>query len=152
MAETHYRHAFFNHIAQTSDSPMGLEIEKAEGCSIVTTDGKVFVDMISGIAVSSLGHRHPAVIEAIKEQVDKHLHVMVYGEFIQKPQSCLAALLAGQLPENLQQIYFVNKIGRASCRERVMNQWLVEETNSDKNIERVDGYVYRGKRRSKRKK
>lgn len=108
MAETHYRHAFFNHIAQTSDSPMGLEIEKAEGCSIVTTDGKVFVDMISGIAVSSLGHRHPAVIEAIKEQVDKHLHVMVYGEFIQKPQSRLAALLAGQLPENLQQIYFVN--------------------------------------------
>src|SRR5690625_7863608 len=64
--------------------------------------------MNSGIAVSSLGHRHPAVIEAIKEQVDKHLHVMVYGEFIQKPQSCLAALLAGQLPENLQQIYFVN--------------------------------------------
>src|SRR5690625_6996267 len=97
MAETHYRHAFINQLAQTNDPPMDLKIEKAEGCSIVTTDGKVFVDMISGIAVSSLGHRHPAVIEAIKEQVDEHLHVMVYGKFIQKPQSCLAALLAGQL-------------------------------------------------------
>src|SRR5690625_7345643 len=64
--------------------------------------------MISVIAVTSLGHRYTTVIEAIKEQVDNHLHVMVYGEFIQKPQIRLAALQAGQLPENLQQIYFVN--------------------------------------------
>lgn len=108
MADPLFKDAFFEHIAQTSDAPMGLEIERAEGCYLYTTDGDKYVDLISGIAVSSLGHRHPSVVQAIKEQVDKHLHVMVYGEFIQKPQSCLAKLLAEQLPDNLNRIYFVN--------------------------------------------
>ena len=102
------RSSFYNHIAQTSDAPMGLEIERAEGCYIHTTDGRTFVDLISGIAVSSLGHRHPAVIKAIKEQLDQHLHVMVYGEFIQKPQSEFAQLLCDQLPPQLDRVYFVN--------------------------------------------
>lgn len=102
------RSSFFDHIAQTSDAPMGLEIERAEGCHIHTTDGRSFVDLISGIAVSSLGHRHPDVIAAIKDQVDKHLHVMVYGEFIQKPQSEFAQLLCDQLPNTLDRVYFVN--------------------------------------------
>ena len=87
---------------------MGLEIERAEGCKIYTTDGREFTDLISGIAVSSLGHRHPAVVKAIKEQVERHLHVMVYGEFIQKPQSEFAELLTSQLPEKLDRVYFVN--------------------------------------------
>ncbi len=87
---------------------MGLEIDRAEECFLYTTDGKRYVDLISGIAVSSLGHRHPAVIDAIKKQVDKHLHVMVYGEFIQSPQSRLAKLLCDQLPEKLDRVYFVN--------------------------------------------
>ncbi len=87
---------------------MGLEIERAEGCKIYTTDGREYVDLISGIAVSSLGHRHPAVIKAIKEQLDRHLHVMVYGEFIQKPQSEFAELLTSNLPEKLDRVYFVN--------------------------------------------
>jgi len=87
---------------------MGLEIERAEGCHIYTTDGRKFVDLISGIAVSSLGHRHPAVIAAIKKQLDSHLHVMVYGEFIQKPQSEFAQLLCDQLPDSLDRVYFVN--------------------------------------------
>ena len=100
--------AFYDHIAQTSDAPMGLEIEKAEGPYLVTTDGKRYLDMISGIAVSSLGHRHPAVITAIKEQLDRHLHVMVYGEFIQQPQSAFAQLLTEQLPPQLQRVYFTN--------------------------------------------
>lgn len=100
--------SFYKHIAQTSDSPMGLEIDRAEGCHIHTTDGKTFVDLISGIAVSSLGHRHPEVMAAIKEQLDHHLHVMVYGEFIQKPQSKFAQLLCGQLPPQLDRVYFVN--------------------------------------------
>ena len=100
--------SFYRHIAQTSDEPMGLEIDRAEGCKIYTTDGKEFVDLISGIAVSSLGHRHPNVIKAIKEQLDHHLHVMVYGEFIQKPQSQFAQLLCDQLPESLDRVYFVN--------------------------------------------
>jgi len=103
-----YSQSFYKHIAQTSDFPMGLEIERAEGCKIYTTDGREYVDLISGIAVSSLGHRHPAVIKAIKEQLDRHLHVMVYGEFIQKPQSEFAELLTSNLPEKLDRVYFVN--------------------------------------------
>jgi acetylornithine/succinyldiaminopimelate/putrescine aminotransferase len=95
-------------VAQTSDAPLGLEIESAEGIYLHTTDGKDFIDFISGIAVSSLGHRHASVINAIKEQVDKHLHVMVYGEFIQKPQLEFAELLTSHLPEHLEQVYFVN--------------------------------------------
>jgi acetylornithine/N-succinyldiaminopimelate aminotransferase len=99
---------FYRYIAQTSDEPMGLEISHAEGCHIYTTDGRQFVDLISGIAVSSLGHRHPAVIEAVKKQLDRHLHVMVYGEFIQDPQSRFAKLLCNQLPGSLDRVYFVN--------------------------------------------
>jgi len=87
---------------------VGLEIDYAEGPFIYTTDGKRFTDFISGIAVSSLGHRHPKVVEAVKKQVDKHMHVMVYGEFIQKPQSQYADLLTAQLPEVLDRVYFVN--------------------------------------------
>lgn len=99
---------FLRHIAQTSDDPMGLEVSHAEGPYIYTKDGKRFVDFISGIAVSSLGHRHPKVIEAIHKQVDKHLHVMVYGEFVQQPQVDFAELLTLNLPEKLEQVYLVN--------------------------------------------
>lgn len=102
------RQAFERHIAQTSDFPMGLEISHAEGPFIYTTDGRRFTDFISGIAVSSLGHRHPVVVGAIKEQLDRHLHVMVYGEFIQAPQSRFAELLCAQLPQNLDRVYLVN--------------------------------------------
>lgn len=100
--------SFYRHVAQTSDSPMGLEVAKAQGSFIFTSDGKRYVDFISGIAVSSLGHRHPRVVEAIKRQVDRHLHVMVYGEFIQGPQSAYAELLTAQLPGSLDRVYFVN--------------------------------------------
>ena len=100
--------SFYKHIAQTSDAPIALEIERAEGPFIYTTDGKRYVDFISGIAVSSLGHRHPAVTKAVKNQVDKHLHVMVYGEFIQEPQARYAQLLTDQLPGTLDRAYFVN--------------------------------------------
>ena len=102
------RSSFYQHIAQTSDAPIGLEVERAEGPFIYTTGGKQYVDFISGIAVSSLGHRHPAVVEAIKRQVDRHLHIMVYGEFIQEPQVSCAELLVAQLPDSLDRVYFVN--------------------------------------------
>ena len=95
-------------IAQTSDNPISLEISHANGVFLHTTDGKKFLDFISGIAVSSLGHNHPKVIEALHEQIDKHLHVMVYGEFVQKPQIEFAELLLRQLPSKLEQIYLVN--------------------------------------------
>jgi len=100
--------SFYRHVAQTSGAPMGLQIDHAEGCYLYTTDGKKYLDLISGIAVSSLGHRHPAVVEAIKKQLDKHLHVMVYGEYVQEPQSRFAKLLTDQLPDSLDRVYFVN--------------------------------------------
>jgi len=100
--------SFFDHVAQTSDAPLGLTIDSAQGSHLFTTDGRSFIDFISGIAVSSLGHRHPDVVKAIHEQVDRHLHVMVYGEFIQKPQSEFAELLASVLPASLGRIYFVS--------------------------------------------
>ena len=100
--------SFYRHVAQTSESPLGIEIESAEGCYLISADGEKYVDLISGIAVSSLGHRHPAVVSAIEKQIRKHLHVMVYGEFIQKPQSELAELLCSRLPASLDRVYFVN--------------------------------------------
>ena len=102
------KQSFLSHIAQTSDSPIGLEISHAEGPFLYTTKGVRYVDFVSGIAVSSLGHRHPKVLAAIEEQLGKHLHVMVYGEFVQKPQVEFAELLMAQLPSELNQVYFVN--------------------------------------------
>ena len=99
---------FKHFVAQTSDAPIGLEIEQAEGPFIHTKQGKSYVDFISGIAVSSLGHRHPAVVAAIKKQVDKHLHVMVYGEFVQEVQWNFAKELVELLPKPLEQVYLVN--------------------------------------------
>jgi acetylornithine/succinyldiaminopimelate/putrescine aminotransferase len=97
---------FREHVAWTSDNPMGLSVDRAEGPFLYLADGRRITDFISGIAVSSLGHRHPAVIDAIKRQVDRHLHVMVYGEFAQEPQSALAARLASHLPPSLSNVYF----------------------------------------------
>ncbi len=97
---------FSRHVAWTSDSPLGLVVDYAEGPYIVLRSGQRLIDFISGIAVSSLGHRHPRVIRAIREQVDRHLHVMVYGEFIQQAQVEYARLLCAQLPEPLQAVYF----------------------------------------------
>ena len=102
------KQSFLSHIAQTSDSPIGLEISHAKGPFLYTTKEVRYVDFISGIAVSSLGHRHPKVIAAIEEQLGKYLHVMVYGEFIQKPQVEFAELLMAQLPPQLNQVYLVN--------------------------------------------
>lgn len=102
------KESFYRHVAQTSEEPMGLEVDYAEGPYIYTADGKKYIDFISGIAVSSLGHRHPNVIEAIRKQIDKHLHVMVYGEFIQQPQSKFAELLTSRLHNSLDRVYFVN--------------------------------------------
>lgn len=100
--------SFHNHVAQTSPFPLGIEIERSEGIYIFDTNGKMYMDMVSGIAVSNIGHRHPHVIEAIKKQLDLHLHVMAYGEFVQKPQSALAKKLSSLLPKQLDNIYFVN--------------------------------------------
>jgi len=99
---------FLNHLAQTSPYPFLIAIEKAEGVYLYSPDGKKYIDMISGIGVSNLGHRHPKVVQAIKDQLDKHLHVMVYGEYIQATSNLLAKKLAGCLPQQLNCTYFVN--------------------------------------------
>ncbi|MGC1241581.1 MAG: aspartate aminotransferase family protein [Chryseosolibacter sp.] len=99
---------FLNQLAQTSPHPFLIPIESAEGLYLFTPEGKRFTDLISGIGVSVIGHRHPKVIQAIKDQLDKHLHVMVYGEYIQSSSNLLAAKLTGLLPEKLNCCYFVN--------------------------------------------
>ena len=102
------RHLFFNHIAQTSDAPLALEIDRADGIYLYDNNNKSYIDLISGIGVSSLGHNHPAIINAIHQQSSKYLHTLVYGEFVLSPQVQLASLLAQQLPESLSCTYFVN--------------------------------------------
>lgn len=102
------RQLFFQHLAQTSDKPLALEIEKAEGIYLFDTKGKRYMDLISGISVSNIGHRHPKVIRAIHDQLDKYMHLMVYGEYVQSPQTLLAKAISDQLPGNLNSVYFVN--------------------------------------------
>lgn len=99
---------FLNNLAQTTDAPYNITIERAEGIYLYSPEGKRYTDLISGIGVSSLGHGHPRIISAIKEQVDKHLHVMVYGEFIQRAPNLLAQKLTSLLPASLNCCYFVN--------------------------------------------
>ncbi len=100
------RQLFLNHIAQTSDSPMGVEIVKAEGCKMWDANGREYIDLIGGISVCNVGHRNPKVIEAIKEQLEKYLHVMVNGELVLSPQTSYAKLLTDNLPASLNSVFF----------------------------------------------
>jgi acetylornithine/succinyldiaminopimelate/putrescine aminotransferase len=102
------RDEFERHLAQTSEAPIGLEIDRAEGSWIYTTDGRRYLDLIAGIGVSALGHGNPAVLAAIAEQSRRHLHVMVYGEYVIEAQARLAARLSELLPPGLGRIYFTN--------------------------------------------
>ncbi|HEY8402039.1 MAG TPA: aspartate aminotransferase family protein [Cytophagaceae bacterium] len=102
------RQLFLSHVAQTSDAPLMLEIEKAEGIYLYGKNGEKYIDLISGIGVSNVGHRHPSVIKAIEDQLQKYLHLMVYGEIIQSPQVLLAQKLTSTLPSHLTHVYFVN--------------------------------------------
>ena len=102
------RQLFLRHVAQTSAFPLMLGIEKAEGMYLYDTDGKAFMDLIAGIGPSVLGHRHPAVLQAIDNQLNKYLHTLVYGEFVLSPQVQLATLLSQNLPDNLDSVYFTN--------------------------------------------
>lgn len=102
------RQLFLNYIAQTSDFPLMLEIEKAEGIYLFSQDGKKYADLISGVSVSNIGHRHPSVVRAVKKQVDKYMHLMVYGEYVQSPQVKFAELISRYLPEDLNNTYLVN--------------------------------------------
>ena len=109
-----HRELFLKNVAQTSDFPLALEIERAEGIYMYGKDGKQFMDLISGIGVSNVGHRHPKVTQAIHNQVDKYLHLMVYGEYVQTPQTLLAEALVKTLDKGcrryptLDNVYFTN--------------------------------------------
>jgi len=102
------REQFSSHLAQTSDAPIGLEIARAKGCWLYATDGRRYLDFISGIGVSNLGHGHPKVIAAIEAQARRHLHVMVYGEYVLEAQVRLASRLAQLMPPQLGRVYFTN--------------------------------------------
>lgn len=99
---------FLHRLAQTSPFPFGIAVARAEGSWLYTPDGSRYLDLISGIAVTNVGHRHPKVVQAIKDQADKHLHVMAYGEYIQSPSNLLAEKLTSLLPPSLNCCYFVN--------------------------------------------
>lgn len=103
-----HRQIFLNHIAQTSPSPLSLEILKAEGVFLYGHDDKKWIDMIAGISVSNLGHCHPAVVHAVQQQASQYMHLMVYGEYIYAPQVQLALSLYEVLPKHLDNFYFTN--------------------------------------------
>ncbi len=100
------RQLFLQHNAQTSAAPLAIEMVKAEGCKMWDADGKEYLDLIAGISVCNVGHRHPKVIEAIHQQLEKYMHLMVYGELVQSPQVQYAKLLTDHLPISLNSVYF----------------------------------------------
>jgi acetylornithine/succinyldiaminopimelate/putrescine aminotransferase len=102
------RQLFLQHIAQTSDAPLAIEIKNGQGVYLYDITEKKYLDLISGIGVSALGHCHPKIVEAIQQQATKYTHTMVYGEYIQSPQVQLAKTLTELLPENLASVYFTN--------------------------------------------
>jgi acetylornithine/N-succinyldiaminopimelate aminotransferase len=129
------RELFLRHVAQTSTAPLALEIVKAEGCSLWDADGKEYIDLIGGISVANVGHRHPNVIAAIQKQLGAYLHIMVYGEFIEAPQVQYAKLLTDNLPPTLNSVYFTNSgteavEGAMKLAKRVTNRTQIIAFNN----------------------
>lgn len=108
------RQLFLNNLAQTSDAPLLIEVEKASGVYMYGKQGEKYIDLISGIGVSNIGHCHPKVVQAIQEQSQKYMHLMVYGEFVQAPQVRLATKLIETLPPSLDSVYLVNSGSEAT--------------------------------------
>lgn len=102
------RKQFLNHVGQTSDSPLMIEVARAEGIYFYAPDGKRYIDLIAGVSVSNVGHGNPAVVEAVCAQARDYMHIMVYGEMIERPQVRYATAIASLLPAPLESIYFVN--------------------------------------------
>jgi acetylornithine/N-succinyldiaminopimelate aminotransferase len=103
-----WRQAFSEHLAATSDEPIGIVVDRAEGPWLFTPDGGRYLDLLAGIAVANLGHTHPAVVAAVERQNRRHHHVMVYGEYVQEEQALYAAELCAAAPAGLDRAYFVN--------------------------------------------
>ncbi len=102
------RQLFLQHLAIPAEVPDALEIVRAEGIFLYDTEGKKYIDLVSGVSVSNVGHRHPKVVEAVEDQLKKYMHLMVYGKYIQSPQVRLAGELTSLLPNNLQSVFFIN--------------------------------------------
>ena len=102
------RKQFLAHVAQTSPSPMLVEVARAEGSFFYTPEGKRYFDLVAGVSVSNVGHGNPAVVRAVQEQAARYMHVMVYGELVETPQVEYAARIASLLPAPLESVYFVN--------------------------------------------
>lgn len=108
------RSVFLQNVAQTSEAPLAIEASHAFGIYIHTLNGEKLIDLISGIAVSSLGHSHPKIVAAVKEQAEKYMHLMVYGEYVEQPQVLLAQKLVSKLPTTLNSVYFTNSGAEAT--------------------------------------
>jgi len=108
------RNLFLQHVAQTSSAPLAIEVERAEGCCLWDVSGKKYIDLIGGISVCNIGHSHPKVLSAIQDQIQRYMHVMVYGEMIQSPQVQYAKQLTDHLPESLNCVYFTNSGSEAT--------------------------------------
>ena len=108
------RQLFLQHIAQTSDAPIGIEMVEAAGVTLTDVAGKTYTDFIAGFSVCNIGHSHPEVVKAVQEQAAKYMHLIVYGEFIESPQVQYASLLASHLPQNLDCVYFTSSGAEAT--------------------------------------
>ncbi len=108
------RQLFLQHIAQTSPAPIGIEMVRAEGIHLWDVDGKKYIDLISGFSVCNIGHSHPDVVKAVQEQAAEYMHLIVYGEFIEAPQTSYAKLLTDHLPASLNCVYFTNSGAEAT--------------------------------------
>ncbi len=106
--KTSFQKAFDQYLAHTSPEPLKIEIDRAEGLYLFSPCGKRYLDLIAGIAVCNVGHSHPDIVRAVKDQAEKYMHLMVYGELVQQPQVALAELLVTILPETLNSVFFVN--------------------------------------------
>jgi acetylornithine/N-succinyldiaminopimelate aminotransferase len=108
------RQLFLQHVAQTSTAPLMIEIERAEGVYMYGSKGEKYLDLISGISVSNLGHSHPRIVKAVQDQAAKYMHLMVYGEFVEAPQTAFAKALTDILPASLNSVYFTNSDAEAT--------------------------------------
>ena len=108
------RQLFLQHVAQTSTAPIGIEMVKAQGIHLWDITGKQYIDMISGFSVCNIGHSHPKVVKAVQDQAAAYMHLIVYGEFIEAPQTGYAKLLTDHLPASLNCVYFTNSGAEAT--------------------------------------
>lgn len=108
------RQLFLQHVAQTSQAPLAIEMVRASGCKLWDADGKEYIDLIAGISVCNIGHAHPAILQAAYAQMQKHMHLMVYGELVQSSQVQFAHLLTRHLPSSLNAVYFTGSGSEAT--------------------------------------